>query len=76
MFDYSRHVTQFARQRRRIGDLAEAAIQDAMAFVGGKGVPVFVLTDFRAGPDPSAPTVSDSLGAAGQATRLRQRLYK
>ena len=36
MFDHSGHIAQFPGQRRRIGDTAEAAIQNVMSFVSHK----------------------------------------
>src|SRR5882672_3287144 len=36
MLDHARHVVQRSRQRRRICDLSEAAIQNVMTFIGNE----------------------------------------
>ena len=42
VLDHSGHASQFFCQRRRVGDFAEDAVQDVMAFIGDVGVAVRV----------------------------------
>ena len=38
MLNHSGDTSQLLRQRRRVGDFAEFAVQDVMAFVGDVGI--------------------------------------
>ena len=45
VLDDARDVTQFAREHRRIGDAAEIAVENVVAFVGDEGLSVFLADD-------------------------------
>jgi hypothetical protein len=46
VLDDARDVTQFAREHRRIGDAAEIAVENVVAFVGDEGLSVFLANDY------------------------------
>jgi hypothetical protein len=45
MLDDAGNIAELARKSRRIGDAAEVAVEDVMAFVGDKGLSVFLAND-------------------------------
>src|SRR5579872_1516683 len=51
VLDDSRHIAKLARESRRIGNLAELAIQNVMPFIRNKYLAVGCVTSFHAGSE-------------------------